>query len=508
VALGALAITPWRPIWGLYLVVTCAVVIEQEPLVGTPIITDHLYIFSWPVQLQGLPERPIGFFLLALLLIVVCIRLAARQRPLYGGRLFYPFIFLLGCIALGILHGLTSGGVFRIIVLEVRPFWYLFVSYILAFNIVSQVKHVRNILWITIIGSSFKGVQGVYIVYAYLGGHIEGQNEIMAHEQSFFFIMVLLLLALFLLHHVNRAQLIAALVGLPCLLIALVANNRRADYVALLLGIGVAWVLVIIVKPETRRRLIVALAICMLLGGAYVLAFRNASGTIAAPARDIVSVFNPSVSDARDLSSNEYRIIEDYDLKYTESQSPLLGYGYGKPFLQPQVLPNVIDLDPYYLYVPHNNVLWIWMRLGPLGYAAMWYLFGSAIVLGCLIARRLKNPELQLFAIFAVATLVMEVILAYSDYQFFFYRNMLFIGVLMGVLMKLPAIARQASGETHVNTEDSAVVEPPTPIRPRRRALTSAPVPLLPAASISATPFGLRARPSVRLSARAGADSP
>jgi hypothetical protein len=481
IALIALALVPWRPILGLYIVVICAITIEQESLPATPIGTDKLYIFSWPNQLQGLPERPIGFFILAVLAIIVCSRLMFRQRPLYGGKLFYPFIFFLGCVAMGILHGLASGGDFKIIVLEVRPFWYLFVAYILAFNTVSQVKHVRNILWITVIGTAVKGVQGVYIVFHYLGGHIEGHNEIMAHEQSYFFILVLLLLALMFLHRMQRGLLIVILCSLPCLIIALLANNRRADYVALLAGIAVAWVLAIILKPESRRVLVPALIICVFLCSGYVIAFRNVSGTLGLPANAVISVFKPSSTDARDAASNLYRTIEDYDLKYTEAKSPLLGYGFGKPFLQPEVLPNVIQLDPYYLYIPHNNVLWIWMRLGPLGFGALWYIIGTAVVCGCLIARRLKDPQLQLFAIFTVASLVMEVIVAYSDYQFFFYRNMLFTGIVLGVLFKLPAIARAASGNSAEPEDEIDSVDPKNPEnskRPRVRMQFYAPLPL------------------------------
>jgi hypothetical protein len=478
-ALVALALTAWKPIMGLYLLVICAVVIEQDPLTGTPIGTDNLHVYFWPLHLQGLPERPIGFFILAVLAIIVITRLLQWRRPLYGGQLFYPFVFFLGCVAMGILHGLSSGGSFRIIVLEVRPWWYLFVSYLLAFNVVSEVKHVRNILWITIIGTAVKGVQGVYIVYFYLGGHISGNNEIMAHEQSFFFILVLLLLALMALHRVQRGFLIAILLSLPCLMIALIANNRRADYVALLAGIAVAWILVIVLKPQARRVLVAALVLCVLLGGAYVLAFQHSGGALGQPANAVISIFKPSAANARDASSNAYRAIEDYDLKYTEAASPLLGYGFGKPFLQPQVLPDVSQLDPYYLYIPHNNVLWIWMRLGPLGFAALWYLIGTGIVCGCLIARRLRNVELRLFAIFSVSALVMEVIVAYGDYQFYFYRNMIYIGITLGVLLKLPAIARAASPEETADPDG----EPETlDVRKHKtvapRALYYAPLPL------------------------------
>ncbi|HEU5347409.1 MAG TPA: O-antigen ligase family protein [Ktedonobacterales bacterium] len=468
-ALIALALVPWKPILGLYLVVISAVAIEQEPLPATPIGTDHLNIFFWPVKLQGLPERPIGFYILAILLILIVAHLLLRKRLLLGGRLFYPFIFFLACVAFGVLHGLATGGTFRIIVLEIRPFWYMFLTYILAFNIVTDIKHVRNIIWITVIGTAIKGVQGVFIVYEYLGGHIEGHNEIMAHEQSFFFVLVLLLLVMMLLHHFQRGLFIAILISLPCLLIALVANNRRADYVALLIGILVAWTLTILVKPMARRRLIPLLAICIVLGVGYVLAFQNKGGALGEPARAVISVFHPSAADARDAASNAYRVIENYDLKYTAAQSPLLGYGFGKPFLQPVVLPNVVDLDPYYLYIPHNNILWIWMRLGPLGFGALWYLIGAAIISGCLIARRVKDPQLQFFAIFAIAMLVMEVILAYSDYQFFFYRNMIFVGMVLGVLFKLPAIARAAGKPTAEDADDNDLTVNAEPIAPAPR---------------------------------------
>jgi O-antigen ligase/polysaccharide polymerase Wzy-like membrane protein len=483
-ALVALALIPRKPIIGLYLLLICAVVIEQEPLIGTPIGTDTLYIFYWPIKLQGLPERPIGFFILFVVVIIVITQLLFRRRLLYGGRLFYPFIFFFGCLAIGVVHGLTSGGNFRIIVLEIRPWWYFFISYILAFNIVSDVKHVRNIIWILVLGSAIKGIQGVFIVFHYLGGHIQGHNEIMAHEQSFFFVLVLLLLVLMLLHQVQRGLLIAIVLSLPFLLVALVANNRRADYVALLLGIMVAWGLVIVVKPQSRRPLITVLAVCLLFGAAYVVAFQKSSGILGEPARAVVSVFNPNASDQRDAASNQYRIIENYDLKYTESQSPILGYGFGKPFQQLVPLPNVVELDPYYLYIPHNNVLWVWMRLGPLGFGALWYLIGSAIIAGCLIARRLKNPQLQMFAIFTVATLIMEVILAYGDYQFFFYRNMMFVGIALGVMLKLPAIERMSLGKAPRGSDDLGDDDTPVRTRPRERARL--PVPLTLPAPVSA----------------------
>ena len=428
------------PIFGFYTLLACAVLVEQDPL-PYPIFTDHLYVFSWPAQFQGLPERPIGFLAIFILLLVIIQRLAGRKGvALRLGPLILPFLVLIVGVTVGIVHGLSSGGDGRIIVLEVRPFWYLFINYLLAYNLVSEKRHVLGLLWITVVGTFIKALQGVYIVLGPLGGHISGQNEIMAHEQSFFFVLVLVLILLCMWLDRLRWLLWVALMSTPFLIVALLANNRRADYAAFLIGAVCAWALVVATQPQRRASLIVGMCFTFMFVGAYVLIFQHVSGAVGAPANAIVSILHPSAADVRDQSSNMYRYIEDFDLMFTEKQSPLLGYGFGRPFMQPMVLPNIISLDPYYLYIPHNTVLWVWMRLGPLGFGALFYLLGSFVVRSGIIARTIRDRDLQLVAIFAVAVVMIEIPLAYGDYQLFFYRNIFYLGLLMGLLARLPAI--------------------------------------------------------------------
>jgi hypothetical protein len=435
------------PVTGFYVVVGCVLLIEQEPLQYHD-LTDRLYIFYWPPNLAGFIERPIGLVMLFVLVVLVLHRLAKRQRPLTGGALFLPFLCFLLCVAFGVVHGLISGGDFKIIVVEIRPLWYVFLSYLLGYNMVTHRNQIRYFLWAIIIAAGVKGIQGTCIVLVYLHGHLQGQNEIMAHEESFFFVALILLVFLFSLHYNYRPQFFAALLVMPCLLVALIANNRRADYSALLIGIMISWALVILVKPQARKGLVTALIIFVALGAAYVVAFAHVGGSIGEPARAITSVIMPSQADARDIASNMYRIIEDYDLKYTVRLNPM-GMGFGKPFLQPILLPNIITLDPYYNYVPHNTIYWIWMRLGPIGYFALWYLFGAIIIRGCLIARQLRDRYLQLVAIYIVAIVIMEVVVAFADYQLFFYRNVIYVGLLVGMLIKLPILEEKKEQPLH-----------------------------------------------------------
>ncbi len=441
----AIVIVRW-PLVGLYVVAGCILLIEDNPA-PISMFTDTLYVFSWPPGLEGLFERPIGLVFITILFAFVYHRLLKRQRLLAGGGLLLPFLFYLLCVVVGVVYGLASGGSLKITVVEIRPFWYLFVSYLIGYNLIRQKRHIRIFFWLVLLCAGFKALQGLYIYLVVLHGNLTGHDVIMTHEESFFFAAFILLFVLFCLHYRSHAQWLVALLILPCVLVALVANQRRADYVALLVGLVVVWLLVIRIKREGRARLIVGMLICVTVSIGYItLAFAYPAASFAKPALAVVSIFNPNPSDYRDSTSNLYRLIENDDLKYTVRQHPL-GLGFGKPFLQPvpltNVFPQIEAFDMYYNYVPHNTIYWIWMRLGPIGFFALWYLFGSVIVRGCLIARNLRDPYLQLVAIYIVATTFMEIIVAFADYQLFFYRNVIYLGLLLGMLMKLPQIDKK-----------------------------------------------------------------
>jgi hypothetical protein len=440
----AAAIVRW-PTLGLYIVAGCAFLVEQEPL-ATPVLTDHVYIFYWPSQLEGFIERPIGLIALFALSVWLTRRFVLRQPLLRGGKLLFPFLLYMLCVVGGALYGLASGGTLKVIVVEVRPFWYMFVAYLLAYNFVTQKKDIRSFFWLVIVSAGFKALQGLYIYLVAFHGDLQGHDTIMSHEESFFFAALLLLVVIFCLHHRYRPQLIAALCIAPAVIISMIANHRRTDYIALLVGIGVAWVLIFRVKPKVRIPLLVGMITCVVLATGYIIAFQHGTGTISEPARAIMSIFQPSVSDTRDSTSNQYRLMEDNDLKYTATQYPF-GLGLGKAFLQPEpltsIFPGIASVDPYYNYVPHNTIYWIWVDLGVIGYFALWFLIGTIIIWGSITTRRLHDPYLQVVAIYIVAVTMMEVVVAFADYQLFFYRNVIYLGLLCGILAKLPMLDQQ-----------------------------------------------------------------
>jgi len=440
-ALAAVVVTVRWPVAGMYGIAASAMLVEQDTL-PIPNSGPVLYVFSWPVSITGLPDRPIGFLIILVLLALMAHNLLKRDAVLRGGALIVPFAFFMLCVVWGVVHGITGHGDTKIIVNEVRPLWYWFASYLLAYNLIDNRRRIYHLFWLVIVCAGIKGLQGTYIYTVLIHGDLTNHHEIMAHEESFFFCGALLLLILFFLHHRYRPQLWTALAFLPFVLIAMVANQRRADFVALLVGIAAAWVLAFVVKPKARTALAVSAVVVLTIGGAYVAAFGHGTGGFSAPAHAIMSVIHPDATDQVAQQSDLYRVIENYDLKYTVKLNPL-GLGFGKPFLQPIPLPNILALDPVYNVIPHNSVYWIWMRLGAPGYLALWLLFGAIIVRGSIIAKSLKDPYLQMAAIWAVSVTLVEIVVAFSDYQLYFLRNVVYFGILAGMLVKLPALDKE-----------------------------------------------------------------
>jgi len=451
------------PVVGFYVLAVCAAAVEADSPISIGGILGVrsipiLYVYYWPPGYEGEIERPIGFLIIFIVLVFIC-----REWRLQGGKLLVPFLFFLFCVAYGVVNGLATDGDFKIIVLEIRPFWYLFASYLLAYNLVKHKNHIRYFFWLVIVCAGLRTIQGLYTWQVVLHGS-STQHEIMPHEDSFFFVAIILLIILFIIHYCYRPQLYTTLLILPFLVEVLIANQRRADYVALLLGIGVVWIVVIQIKLHARKTLIPALLVCAILGSIYIAVFSRVSGTFAAPAHAVVSVFNQNNPSDPSYSSNLYREVENFDVEYTVMQSPLIGFGFGKAFLQPVPLPaNLGVVDPGLggqptNFIPHNTIYWVWMRLGAIGYFALWFLFGAIIVRGCIIARQLRDPYLQLVAIYTIGITFIEVSVAFADYQLFFYRNIIYFGLLAGILMKLPAL--DTKKEDSVNEATHGIIEP------------------------------------------------
>ncbi len=271
------------------------------------------------------------------------------------------------------------------------------IFYILAVNTITEPRHVRALLWITIACILLRGIEGVFR-YAIMPTDVRSTAEVvLEHDDSLFLVLGLTLLPVVALWRawLSKRMLYILIAMAPLTLFVIVINHRRAAYLCLILVIVTSLPLVWLSmrSKKQKRRLISILAAGAILGGAYLAVFWNTSnGIVSEPAQAIRSVINPG---ERDYESNLYRDIETQNLQFTISTSPIMGIGFGRPFIVIRPLVDLTATWPFQLYMPHNNMLWIWMRTGIVGFMSFWAIVGLAILLA-IASIRLGAARLRL----------------------------------------------------------------------------------------------------------------
>jgi len=468
----------WRqPVRGVYVLVAAAVM--QEATFGRTFPDDIAHdipffedLSTW-THIRGLPYSIAELFIAFVLVSWVIKGVAARRLRFDRGSLMLPLgLYILMCLV-GELHGLATGGNYTLSLWELRGQGYLFVLYVLACNLVRTRGQVNMIIWTVVVGSGLKAVQATYRYLVTLHGSLS-LRELMPHEQSYFFNAFIVLALIFYLYGAPRRLKRVALYFLPFVVVADLANERRAAILALAVGLLCLAVTVAVTHPARRRVIAFALVTVAVLWIPYYNQYQHDSSVIAQPARAIASNFSPNAADA---SSDQYRKDEDKDIIATMRTSPIIGYGFGKPMLTPYPLPNVGY--PFWNLLPHDSILWIWMRMGTVGYLLFWLLIGASIVQALRLTRRLRDPYLQGLAAFIAVMIVQEVIVGYLDLQWTTGRNTIVVGVLLALVGRLAAVARvegSCSAPPLVQAGKRGRVGGRSEVNPPRRPVTGAPL--------------------------------
>lgn len=440
VPLFVLPVVLWkRPELGPLVLVLAAATIEQFPYTVGPrngAATDRIPFF------HGLDATthvtPADLLLLLLLVVWIVKRGSSATSPWPNTTLSRLIAAFLGTVAVGLLVGLAHHGTLRVALMEIRPFAYLAAAYVVAVSLIRTRRAMNAVFWMVVLGSGFKAVQGLVIFVQVR--HVQPRPDaVLGHEEAFFFgLFVLLILALWL-YEIDGPLRTTGTLLLPIVLAADLVNSRRTGFLILAVGVVALSVIGFVTLPH-RRRFLRRFGVCALIGAAvYLPAYWNHTGGFAQPARAIRSLVSPN---ARDQSSDLYRVQENANLKLNIRQAGVLGKGFGVPINYQLPIADIRSIDPLITYIPHNGVLYVVLRLGILGTIAFWSLLGAAITGGCLLARS-RNRELAAFGAVFVCALLAYAIQGYNDQGFFFYR----IAIVMGLLLGLYESARRWNAE-------------------------------------------------------------
>ena len=291
-------------------------------------------------------------------------------------------ICVAGCVLYGIFIGHHHGGSLRESFMEARPYVYLIATYFLTSVLITNRKALESVLWAFVLTVAFKAVQGLYVYLKHRHDYPRPES-IIGHEASYFFVAyIVLVLGLWLFNESSRLRRTATRTA-P-------SGDRLRPGERPARGLGDAGR----GDPDLYGH--------RLPHGAHAPAGHGPQPR--GPAPDLRRLLPgdvgqerqpgaagagdplPGHSSARDASSDIYRVQENANLEHNIQMGGFAGRGFGVKINYSLPITDISPLDPLITYIPHNDVLYIMVRMGIVGGIAVWSLIGVGIIAGARLA--------------------------------------------------------------------------------------------------------------------------
>ena len=453
--LGLIAIvliTLYRVDWGFYIFIFMVFFFDQYAPPGFPTLGYSAGYFLNMNAISYLPSikegvvTPMELQLMLIFLVWVIVAAVGKNIHLTPVPLRFTVIPLFLAVIGSIANGLAHGGDLVISIWETRALFYLGIMFIFVPQIIQTRQQLQTLIWFCIAGISFKAFQGAER-YASLGfsfGSWPNVYETLTnHEDPVFIITLVILLIGFSLFQGHASQRRALLWLLPILILGYVAGQRRATYASF---VATLLAFVVLLPKRERKTVLRVLVVFLIIFGAYLAAFWNSYsrlGSVAQQFRSTVTGEGNIRGEYKDRTSTLYRLQENYNLGVTFQAAPAVGVGFGKAYDKP-LRPWGSDFalgD----YLPHNQILWVFVKMGVIGGFLFWFFFNSFVFRGALVFSRLNDPYLKAFCAVCVVAVINQLVVSYADMQLAWYRNMIYLGLLMGLIPVLERLDKSPS---------------------------------------------------------------
>lgn len=408
-------------------------IVEKVPFflnINTMVQTyAHVDFKALPINL---PE-----VILALTGAVAAIRAAFNhEHKVRFGPLWWPIFAYIAFVTIGWVNGMLTGGDFKISLQEVRPQFYFMTAYFMAVNFVRTPRHLHKLYWLIVLGVALKGIIYTIRRYTIYAGQPLPDGGVGSHEEAFFFDCFEMLFLVLAFTNIQKPLRRLMWFLLPFIVLGNLATNRRAGTAAFIIVFPILLMAAYRVLPKYRKSIAIFSVIAAFVLPAYYFTFRHSESMIAQPARAVASQFEAS---SRDSASNAYRDAENADLMATIHLAPIQGYGYGKKMLHVVPIADISQIYEYWDIMTHNQVLWVWMRVGSFGMFSFWMMIAAIIIRACLNIRDEKaSIETKAASIYGMLVICMLMFFGLLDLQFSNFRDMLFGGFWAGIVAIAP----------------------------------------------------------------------
>ena len=446
VPLAAVALLRW-PALGFWTLFAGAILIEH----GITVLDQPGGVGRFWKSLDSFTPLPVP--LTPALMLAFAAAGCLVLRALWGGRWprlhWGPLLLPLAALSLAVMYGLVRGLTFyhpalpqpfdlRAAFSEMNAFPFLPLMYLLGHNALRSRRDLRRLIWVLAIALGIKALEMDFQAVR-RGSAVLALNELAGHESSLMLNgFVVLGVAVWLLRGSSRLQKMAIAL-MPFVALALVLNKRRTGFIVLALAL-VFGALLLLTERGLRRRVLPVVVLTALVSACYVAVFWDSRAPVAQPVQAVRSVVEPTSRE--DFLSNQFRSQEKTNIERTIQYAPVTGIGFGRQY-ESWVRQHSLDATgaTYWRFIPHNQIYWLWIKMGPAGFVAFWYVMGSALILASLTYRRLHDPDLKALALVIAGMVAMQMVFSYGDGMLNVGRNMAFLGGLFGALASLWRLA-------------------------------------------------------------------
>jgi O-antigen ligase len=419
-----------KPLAGLYLVAFFTMLTDGSISPAYPFVKNMSSRESVLFVSDKLILSPLEL-LLALTLTAVLLRVLIDRAhtSFIKGALFRPMMIFTALVFAGLVFGLATGGNRYAATWEFRPLLCLPLFYVVLVNLVTTRRQYLRLTAVMLVAITFHTLLSLQVWSRMSSLERQASESLVAHGSAVqLSVVIFVTMAVWVVPEgPRRLRWFTLIIIVPVAWVWL-ASQRRAAVIALAVGLIVLAILLTKLNPRVLRRVGPVFAILL---AAYVVAFWHSESTTGFPAQALKTVVAPGETSQRDQASDLYRVIENFDITTTIRAKPLTGLGFGQEFYRPVPLPD-ISFFPFYEYIPHNSILWIWIKMGFFGFITMLYLFGAAIRWGTAAIMHLPRGPDALVLMAAVVYLVMYLVFAYVDIAWDT-RSMICVALAMAV---------------------------------------------------------------------------
>ncbi|MBD3168998.1 MAG: hypothetical protein GF307_05910 [candidate division Zixibacteria bacterium] len=344
-----------------------------------------------------------------------------------------PLLLLLLSILFASFYGIAFFGASPLnTIADIRPFVYLFASYLVAAMLIDDEKDIKRILLYVLVLLGLRAIHGLILMNTDpLRARLDGPFTFYSQEIIFFIFFVCMAFALFIEKTGAKSFKRAVYLFLPFVILAIVYSYRRYAYV----GIAFAAATIPFLIPFSRIKEIIskyryAFIVSFIILFALLPSILSSNFGSRLMSIGDIKINLADVQGAE--SSNFYRIWESYNGLLELINHPILGIGWGSEW--PVFIPWPLSEEPF---IPprssHNTWLGFWLKGGLptflCGLALFMLLFWRATP-----AKLIRISDEQVLITRAIAMFAAAMGLAsFFAMHIYHYRFPIFLGLLIAV---------------------------------------------------------------------------